>query len=80
MGIVETDYFGIVIHEKFGEVWINRRVTLRKQMNGRKRPYMFDLKVKFYVPLESLIQKSTKYSQLHILPVESLTWSNYTKF
>lgn len=73
LGIVETDYFGLLYDVDAGEgkrkrSWLNLRNNIARQVNRRKDgsralgPHMLELKVKFYVDPEQLIQEKTRYT------------------
>ena len=50
LGVVETDYFGLCYKDKYGLMWLNKRVLLRHQLKEHRPPYLLDMRVKFYVP------------------------------
>ncbi|XP_065843091.1 E3 ubiquitin-protein ligase MYLIP-like [Oscarella lobularis] len=75
LGIVETDYFGLLYDVDAGEgkrkrSWLNLRNNIARQVDRRRGggkdgsralgPYMLELKVKFYVDPEQLIQEKTR--------------------
>ena len=61
LGVVETDYFGLCYKDKYGLMWLNKRVLLRRQLKDHRLPYLLDMRVKFYVPPDSLQQKATRW-------------------
>ena len=62
LGVVETDYFGLCYKDKFGLMWLNKRVLLQRQLKDRRPPYLLDMRVKFYVPPDCLQQKATRWA------------------
>ena len=61
LGVVETDYFGLCYKDKYGLMWLNKRVLLRRQLKDRRLPYLLDMRVKFNVLPDSLQQKATRW-------------------
>lgn len=66
LGVVETDYFGLCYKDKFGLMWLNKRVLLKSQLKDHSRPpYLLDMRVKFYVPPDSLQQTATRWAWVY---------------
>ncbi len=61
LGIVEKDYFGLQYVDKTVDcnVWINKRLQLKKQLKKTKPPYKLLFLVKFFTDIELLLQPST---------------------
>lgn len=60
LGIIEQDYFGLVYKGRGGEsLWLNMRNRLDRQLCG-PAPYRLQLKVKFFVPPQNLVQQTTR--------------------
>lgn len=62
LGIVERDYFGLKHHSAHsGRVWLNLRNSIKLQLGQQPRePYVFDLRVKFFVSPSQLLQDKTR--------------------
>ena len=65
LGVVETDYFGLCYKDKFGLMWLNKRVLLKSQLKDHRPPYLLDMRVKFYVPPDSLQQTATRWAWVY---------------
>lgn len=62
LGIVETDYFGLMYHSgrKGDELWLNLRNRVCQEVAG-SLPYRLEFRVKFYVPAHMIQQDATRY-------------------
>ena len=71
LGIIELDYFGLQFRTLKGdEIWLNLRNEIRQEMSAHsfrssadvlKPPVLrFQLKVKFWVPPQLILQESTR--------------------
>jgi hypothetical protein len=62
LGIVERDYFGLKYHSsQGGRSWLNLRNSIKLQLGQQARePYVFDLRVKFFVNPSQVLQDKTK--------------------
>lgn len=61
LGIVETDYFGLMHEGAHGErLWLNTRNSIDRQMNC-KAPYRFELCIKLYVEPHLILQSKTRH-------------------
>jgi len=71
LGIIESDYFGLRFRTPKGEVWLNLRNEIRQEMCAHSfrssaevlKPSVirFQLKVKFWVPPQLILQESTRH-------------------
>ena len=69
LGVVETDYFGLCYKDKYGLMWLNKRVLLKRQLKDHRPPYLFDMRVKFYVPPDNLQQQATRWVWVVSTPI-----------
>jgi E3 ubiquitin-protein ligase MYLIP len=69
LGIVERDYFGLKYHSsQGGRSWLNLRNSIKLQLGQQARePYVFDLRVKFFVNPSQVLQDKTKSQFFHNL-------------
>ena len=60
LGIVEKDYFGLQFVDKHSKcnIWINRRLQVRKQVKI-KPPYELKFAVKYFTDPDLILQHTT---------------------